>query len=168
MEPTIQLKQSINRIKDIFKDNALTDDTKKARVNEQVSLLFDFREMSKLMLRRYWDVSAPARQNAFVEAFSGFLGRVYFPHLDKLKDANITYLSESTGIYKSELVIQVQTKDTYEITIFMHMVNGIWKIYDMELMGISIAHNYGEQFRRILRQKSFDDLIRDIGEKKTK
>jgi len=37
--------------------------------------------------------------------------------------------------------------------------NGQWKIYDLEIQGVSIIRSYQSQFKEILRTSSFDDLL---------
>ena len=164
--PIAQLEKSIERIRMILFDASLDEEGRKVRLNQSLRDLFDFREMSKLALEKYWKINA-SRQDEFTEAFAGFLERLYFTHLDKIKDAKIDYLSEETGILQSAVKIEMATRNSlYELDIFMHQINGTWKIYDIDFGGIHLVHNYGQQFMRILKNKSFDELLQMIQKKK--
>ena len=37
--------------------------------------------------------------------------------------------------------------------------NNIWKIYDIEIQGVSIIRSYRSQFREILQKGTIDDLL---------
>jgi phospholipid transport system substrate-binding protein len=40
-----------------------------------------------------------------------------------------------------------------------------WKIYDVVVENISLVNNYRAQFNRIIRQSSYEDLIKRIEQK---
>ena len=159
-----QLKESIDRIQKILQNESLAQEDIKAQVSEQIERLFDFHEMAKLTLGKYWDLNA-SKRDEFVLAFSGFIKRLSFRHLDKLKSAQVHVLSESWGINRSQIEIELQGSETYRLDIKMHQAGGRWMIYDVNVGGISIAQNFRAQFARKLKQKSMDDLIQEIHEK---
>lgn len=166
--PTAQLERSIEGIRLILFDASLDEGAKKIRVNESLRDLFDFREMSKLTLDRYWKINV-SRQDEFSKAFTGFLNRVYFVHLDKIKDAQVIYISEETGILKSIVKIELRTRNSInEIDVKLHRIEERWSIYDISFEGVSLVQNYRAQFMHILSRKSFDELLQMIQEKKSK
>jgi len=42
----------------------------------------------------------------------------------------------------------------------MHLIEEDWKVYDVVIDEISLVGNYRAQFRRVIVQSSFQDLIR--------
>jgi phospholipid transport system substrate-binding protein len=40
--------------------------------------------------------------------------------------------------------------------------NGQWKIYDLEIQGVSIIRSYQSQFKEILRNGTFDNLLQKM------
>lgn len=167
LQPSDHLKEAISQIQKILKDESLSAEDIKVRVNEYVGNLFDFHEMGKLALGKHWDLN-PSKQEEFVYAFSGFLKRLYFSHMDKLKSATITILSESTGVSKSQVKIELYARAAYEyeLDINMHRIQGNWMIYDVSVGGISLVQNFRAQFARKLKHGSIDDLIKEIQGKK--
>ncbi|MDP3770148.1 MAG: ABC transporter substrate-binding protein [Candidatus Sungbacteria bacterium] len=165
VQPVNHLKESIDSLQKILQNESLAREEIKAHINEKIDRLFDFREMARLVLGKYWDLN-PSKQDEFVLAFSGFLNRLYFSHVDKLKNAHVKIISESTGIRKSQVKIELQAQTTYELDVSMHMVEGHWVIYDINFEGISLIHVFRAQFARRLKQGSIDDLIKEIREKK--
>ena len=47
----------------------------------------------------------------------------------------------------------------------MFLSDGKWMVYDINIEGVSLVRNYMEQFRAILKNKQFDDLIKVIEDK---
>jgi phospholipid transport system substrate-binding protein len=43
-----------------------------------------------------------------------------------------------------------------------------WRAYDVIVEGISLVGNYRAQFDRVLKKKSFDELLQDLRAKKGK
>jgi phospholipid transport system substrate-binding protein len=43
--------------------------------------------------------------------------------------------------------------------------DGIWKVYDVVIEGVSLVSNYRSQFRRIIHQSSYAELVRRLQNK---
>jgi phospholipid transport system substrate-binding protein len=41
----------------------------------------------------------------------------------------------------------------------------VWKVYDINIEGVSLVRNYREQFKSILRKTKFDGLVKTLEEK---
>lgn len=165
LQPSDELKESINHMQKILQTESVAEVETRGQISEEMDHLFDFHEMSKLVLGRYWDLH-PSKHGEFVFAFSGFIKRLSFSHLDKLKSARVHVLSESTGINTSQVKIELQGNEIYKLDINMHRIQGSWMVYDIGVEGISLIQNFRVQFARKLKQGSIDDLIKEIREKK--
>lgn len=42
--------------------------------------------------------------------------------------------------------------------------NGIWRVYDVVVNGVSLVKNYRSQFTRIIRRSSYEDLLTTLRE----
>ena len=58
-------------------------------------------------------------------------------------------------------------RETTEIPVYYGMVkqNGLWKVYDVKIEGISFVVNYKKQFRSYLRKNSSTQLIELLKQK---
>ncbi len=64
--------------------------------------------------------------------------------------------------------IQVMFKNKpviYEFIYHVHKVGGTYKIFDLEMDGVSLARNYKKEFKKIVDKEGFDGLIRRIDKK---
>jgi phospholipid transport system substrate-binding protein len=44
----------------------------------------------------------------------------------------------------------------------MHKVNGEWKVYDVIIENVSLIQNFRQQFRRVIRRTSYEDLVKKL------
>jgi phospholipid transport system substrate-binding protein len=56
----------------------------------------------------------------------------------------------------------VVTKKNVEIPIDYRLLsrNGKWEVYDVIIEGVSLINNYRVQFNKIIRSKSYPELVR--------
>jgi phospholipid transport system substrate-binding protein len=130
--------------------------------------LFDFEEMARRSLgangRRYED-----RMGEFTPLFVDLLEHVYMGELEENGDAKIQYVRE---IIVSDKIVEIDTKtrlrdgSEYSVDYKLLLSPAGWRVYDVIVGGISLVDNYRAQFERVLRKKSFDELLQDLRDKK--
>ena len=124
--------------------------------------MFDFREFSRRVLATNWENFTPSQREEFVRIFSEFLGRFYMGKLqEKYKDERLIYVSQKMMSARRALVkIKVVWKGQ-EIPVDLRMIRrkGLWKVYDIEAVGISAVRNYRAQFNSILSKETPAQVI---------
>jgi phospholipid transport system substrate-binding protein len=131
--------------------------------------LFDFQEMARRSLganaRRYSD-----RLGEFTPLFIDFLEHAYMGTLEENGDAKIQYLKEIVVDDTAEINTKTSLKDgrEYSVDYRLSLSPAGWRVYDVIVEGISLVGNYRSQFDRILKKKSFDELLQDLRAKKDK
>jgi len=119
-------------------------------------------------LARNWKKFSPKEQNEFVDVFSEFLGNIYVDKIQgEFHNEKIAYLNQKivkktramvrTNILRESLEIPVDYK--------MKLFGGEWKIYDVNIEGVSLVKNYRIQFKKILLKNSHQHLIEQIQKK---
>ena len=131
--------------------------------------LFDFEEMSHRSLgasaRRYKD-----RLAEFTPLFIDFLEYTYMGILEENGDAKIQYVREISDGEYAQINTKTRLKDgsEYRVDYKLHLNGAGWRAYDVAVEGVSLVNNYRSQFDRFLNHKSFDELLKDLREKKEK
>jgi phospholipid transport system substrate-binding protein len=179
-EPQELIRQTLTGILAV-----LTDDTLKApeqqperlrRIAQVVSQSFDLKEMARRSLGHNWHRLTPAQQEEFVQLFSPLL----LQSLVKRIAYRATSSAEGYGSipnaiqYTRETIdpdgdASVQTVMTYareqtteDIEYLLLRRNGTWRVYDVIAEEASMVTNYRTQFAQILRQESYEDLIKRL------
>jgi phospholipid transport system substrate-binding protein len=149
----------------ILKNKDIDKKVKEEQIYKVVSPLFDFPLMAKLTLgRTNWPKLSPPQREKFTRLFTQRLRSSY---LEKMK-----FYTNDKALYKpvqqkKKTVIyvpmQLITKDS-EITILykLRKADKYWKIYDLEIQGVSILMTYRSQFDDILRQGTVKDFLSQL------
>jgi len=146
-------------------------DEKVAKLNEVISPVFDFKELSIRTLGREWKKMNPAQQEEFVKLFKGLLQGVYADRLLAYSDQKVIFDKE-TMLKEGQAEVQsfLQTADGKKIPMFYRLTdkNGSWKVYDVIIEGVSMVKNYRDQFRDILSKDSPEKLLEILRDKVNK
>ena len=147
---------------------AKNKDEQIAQISEDISAIFDFKELSRRTLGREWKKMKPEQQKEFVQLFKQLLQGVYADRLLAYSDQKIIFGKE-TMLKKGRAEVQsfLQTSDGKKIPLFYRLTDksGSWKVYDVIIEGVSMVKNYRTQFRQILSKGSTDKLLKILRDK---
>jgi len=150
-----------------FKDAKLKD-VQQQKLGIILKQLFDFHEFSRRVLASNWkDFTRPQRRE-FVAVFGEFLSKFYLGKLQgKYKDETLIFVGEELKTSTRALVnVQVVWKGQ-KVPVDLRMIKrkGLWKVYDIEFLGISAVRNYRAQFQSILRKETPGQVIERLKQK---
>ncbi|MBL7153893.1 MAG: ABC transporter substrate-binding protein [Phycisphaerae bacterium] len=135
--------------------------TKETIISKIITPIFDFPLMAKLVLgRKHWPKFTPPQREKFTKLFTERLKNSYREKLSLYTDEQ-AYLKpatrKKTGIYIPMEMISKGKK--IAIIYKLRKVLETWKIYDVEIQGVSILLTYRSQFDDILRRSEPEDLL---------
>lgn len=171
-EPLDELKQPIDKVIEILRDPLYRDEAKKKLQREKIwdviRTHFDFLEISKRSLARNWLVFTPKERKEFTEVFGDFLGEIYIDKLQgEFQDEKVVYVGQEMVSDSKALVKTTVIRKTAEIPMNYSMLknNDGWKIYDVNIEGVSLVQNYRTQFNQTLSKESPAQLIERLRNK---
>jgi phospholipid transport system substrate-binding protein len=127
--------------------------------------MFDWGEMGKRSLGQHWDARSTAERTEFVRLFSELFQRTYLARIQLADREKFQYLGETTEGERAVVKTKVITRKGREIPVDYHTrqrPGAQWKIYDLDIEGISLVTNYHNQFVTIIRRSSYEDLIQKL------
>jgi phospholipid transport system substrate-binding protein len=173
--PTIELRRSTEALRKTLARRhpgwSPEAEAQAASVQMVIDGLLDFEEIAKRTLPNRW------------EALSVLQRREFLDHLQKLierrpLDRNLSIDLESTVAYRSESVVDDEAVVSSMVTSFktgrparraveykLCFRNGRWRLYDVVVEGVSLVDDYRDQFSRIIREDSFDGLLKRMHKK---
>jgi phospholipid transport system substrate-binding protein len=122
--------------------------------------------MAKLSLGpKYWPDLSPEQKERFTELFIERLRRFYLNKLTAYTDEKVAYrppLAVGKKVHVPTLLISKGN----EISMLykLYPSSNSWKIYDIEIEGVSIISSYRSQFKEILQKGTFDNLLQKMEE----
>ena len=168
--PTEAVRETITQVIRILEDPALKDPAKliprRHMLAEAIASRFDYAEMSRRSLAAEWKPLTTAERTEFVEAFKGFLIDRYAERIEGYSGEQVEYLSERIeGTYAEVRTELVSDKTTIPVDYRLLMNEGRWHAYDLVVDGISLVKNYRSQFQKIIRESSYQELIKKLRER---
>ena len=164
-QTTDSIFSKINKNKDAIK----TDVTLLHQlVNEVVIPHFDFNKMSGWVLGKYWRNTNSKQKSDFTEQFRILLVRTYANALANNTDQKIKYLPIKIKNEKKVTVrTEIEQKGSFPLPVNyrMHLKDGEWKVYDINIDGISLVTNYRSSFASEIRKGSINKLIEKLTER---
>ena len=159
--PEEVLKENLAAVFSILQKQDLDQEAKNNAVIDIVNRMFDFSLMAKLTLgRKYWPGLTPEQKEKFTQLFIKRLRSSYLDRLTLYTDEKVLYEPSIEVKQKIHLPTYLVSQ-AKKISILYKFYNSDpgWKIYDLEIQGVSIIRSYRSQFHEILRTGTFDDLL---------
>ena len=168
------IQSQVNKVLDVLRDPTLkaesARETKKKKIWDIANDIFDYTTLSKRALARNWKKFNPDQQKEFTDLFGRLLGNVYLDRILQYDDQKVVFekerkLADDRAEVQSKLVTSSR-----EIPMNYRMIikNGEWRVYDVIIEGVSMVKNYRSQFRKILTNKSPEDLLKILRKKVSK
>lgn len=167
---TDQVKETVDQVIQILTDPTLKGEQKarerRAKLRKTVLERFDFSEMSKRSMGRYWSERTPQERTDFVRLFTDLLERAYVDRVEGYTGEQVLYLEETADGNYSEVRTKIVTKRNQEIPISYRLqkADSNWEVYDIVVEGVSLVNNYRTQFSKIIRTSpnGYQDLVKKM------
>lgn len=136
----------------------------------------DLETMSRLVLGKHWRTATPEQRTRFVAEFRTLMVRFYVSALlDDPKqidtilahaDTIITFppMSGGTDPQKTSVRSEVHIPNgpVVPVVFNLHNKGGKWRVFDVNVEGISLIVNYRNSFNEQVAQSGLDSLISDL------
>lgn len=145
----------------VLQNEDLKQEAKNDKVVEIVTSIFDFQLMAKLSLgKKYWPGLAEAKKQRYTQLFIKRLRTSYLDKLAVYTDENVTYEPPVEVKKKIHIPTYLISKEKKISMLYkLYQSESDWKIYDVEIQGVSIVRSYRSQFSEILKNGTIDDLM---------
>jgi phospholipid transport system substrate-binding protein len=155
------LKNKLDAVVLVLQKKDLALEAKKKEIIAIVTPIFDFSLMSKLSIgKKHWLDSPPEKRDRFTELFVEFLKKTYLDAITLYTDEKVVYKQSVRVNNKVHIPTELITKDNaYSMLYKFYKSQQGWKIYDIEIQGVSLIRTYRSQFGSVLRNGTIDDLI---------
>ncbi|MCS7164040.1 MAG: ABC transporter substrate-binding protein [Thermodesulfovibrio sp.] len=172
ISPKEQIKKTVDKVISILKDPKYKGKEKtqqrRAALRAEIGKVFDFEEMSKRSLGVYWRERTSQEKKEFIELYKDLLERSYIEKIESYTDEEIVYTDERIENNKyAEVKTKIITKERKEIPIDyrLYFTGSEWKVYDIVIEGVSLVSNYRSQFTKIIRNHSYQELVKRMKNK---
>lgn len=140
---------------------------KRTEIRKIARDLFDFEEVTRRTLSRHWAARTPDERAEFVALFTELLERSYVNRVEAYAGENITYVGEAIDANYATVRSKILTDRRSELTLDyrLHLRDGRWRVYDLQIDGVSFVSTYRSQFDRIIQAESYSALLERMRKK---
>ncbi|HTY78649.1 MAG TPA: ABC transporter substrate-binding protein [Candidatus Bathyarchaeia archaeon] len=160
-----QLKGAIDRVVSTLDSPALRGNGKiterRAAVRKIADEIFDFGEIARRSLGRYWQPLTEPQRTEFVGLFADLLERSYISKIELYGGEKIIYSGERVEGDLATVSTKIITKNGTEVPVDYRLFKkgDRWMIYDVNIEGISLVSNYRTQFNKIIQTNGYNALV---------
>jgi phospholipid transport system substrate-binding protein len=139
----------------------------KETIKELINSIFDFQKMGRKSLSSStWKAQSEAKQKEFVASFKEMVENASIKKLEVYEADSTLYDPPKVSKRGVKITAHMWNKGTESVLVYwVDEVNGAWMAWDLIIDDLSTVRNYREQFRKIIKDKGFDELLKILKEK---
>lgn len=168
--PDVLVKDVTNEVLDIVrKDKDIRNGNSKRildLVETKVVPHFSFARMTRLALGREGRQVTPEQMKDLVEEFRTLLVRTYSKALTEYRDQEIVFKPFKLVPADTDVKVRTEIRQSggkpVQLDYYLEKTAAGWKVYDMEVGGISLVTNYRSSFAQEIHASGVDGLIRSL------
>ncbi|MBC8393916.1 MAG: ABC transporter substrate-binding protein [Deltaproteobacteria bacterium] len=155
------VRSKIDAVIAVLQQKELDQQAKKDKITEIVSPMFDFQIMAKLSLgRKYWTGLSRENRKKFTDLFIKRLKESYLNKMILYTDEKLVYEPPIQEKRKVHIPTYLIAKDGKTLMLYkLYASKNGWRLYDIEIEGVSIIQTYRSQFSQILENGTIEDLL---------
>jgi len=155
------VKSKLDAVFAVLQKGDLDQQAKKQEINAIVTPMFDFELMAKLTLgKKHWPGLPREKREKFTELYIEMLKTSYLDKLALYTDEKVIFEPPAQVKKKVHVPTQLVSKDRKTSILYkLYKPGDDWKVYDLEIQGVSIIRSYRSQFSETLKNGTIDDLL---------
>jgi phospholipid transport system substrate-binding protein len=166
--PTAYVRSILDKVMAIQNNASLPNPARAQAIHQIIEHSFDFPMMARDSLGPTYEQISSSQRQEFTHTFSYLFQDSYTRLvLNFLKKENIQYQQErqegSTARVDTAIV---RPNENIPVTYLMHAAPQGWILYDVNVDGVSILHNYRTKFAQVIRTESFESLLKKMAEQR--
>lgn len=160
-DPVMLMRVKWDIVISALRNKDIDQKTREKKINQVVNSIFDFPLMAKLSLgREHWPKLSPPQQEKFTRLFVEMLKTSYREKIALYTDEEVMFKPAIRN--KSTVYVPMEMKSKDKKIAILHKLRKLgkrWKVYDVEIQGVSIILTYRSQFNDILSKGTVEDFL---------
>jgi len=160
-EATDQVRTHIDQMYQLVARTGSTAENREA-VRKAADRMFDWAAMAEGSLGQHWRDRTPEERAEFVRVFAAVFERVYLSKIQLADAEQFAYLGDKVEGDHTVIRTRITTKNGTVIPVHYRAraTDGrTWRVYDLDVGGVSLVNNYRTQFNSIIARSSYPDLV---------
>jgi phospholipid transport system substrate-binding protein len=129
----------------------------------------DFDRATAFAAGRYWREATPEQKSRLQTEFRALLMHTYSAAVSQIHDRKITYEPYRADPADTEVEVFAKVLNTRGETVRfgyrLSKISAVWKVYDVNVMGVWMGDIYRQSFTEEIRKTGIDGLIKMLADK---
>lgn len=161
------IRATVDKALATFRQKELDRPARLERIMQVVDPVFDLSLMAKLTLGpTYWPQFSAEQQREFTKLFIEQLQTTYFGKIELFAEETVQFGAPTQTDGKVVVDTSVTSKgERVTIRYRLRKGGGAWRVYDVEIQGVSLVSSYRSQYQQVLRNATPEALLKRMREK---
>ncbi|HET6366967.1 MAG TPA: ABC transporter substrate-binding protein [Pseudomonadales bacterium] len=164
---TDQFKGDLERVLTAIEEtgkNGLDAARRQEAIRSMAEPVFDWREMASRSLGVHWQPRSEAERAEFVDLFRDLIQRSYITQVERYSGEPVRFTGEKVDGNLGLVSTRILTRRGQEVPIDYRLVNrdGRWRVYDVQVEGVSLIGNFRTQFDKVIRTSGYGELVQRL------
>lgn len=160
--------QTLAQVLAVLEEPGLESSARVKKIEEIARERFDFELMSRLVLRAGWSRFDAGQQQQFVDAFRDHLAQSYGSRIDRYEHQQVEVTGEQLEA-RGDVTVKTRiiggTADNVAMDYRLRQRNGVWRVIDVKIEGVSLVSNFHSQFKEVLAEGGPEEVLRRLRQK---
>jgi phospholipid transport system substrate-binding protein len=166
--PLSNVQTLVDQATHILQIPDLPVEQRRAQLRRLAEQHLDFPLMARSALGARWQDLPDSQRRDYVQLFTAFIEDAYLSRIQGYLNLKFTFVGQTlNGTDHAQVnTYVVQTNgDTTKLNFELERKGPEWRIYDVQINGISMIGNYRIQFERVIKDHGFDALMNTLDRK---
>jgi phospholipid transport system substrate-binding protein len=160
-EATDHIRTHIDQMYQLVAKTGSTAESRGA-VQKLADRMFNWNAMAEGALGPHWRERTPPERAEFVRLFAEVFERAYLSKIQLADAERFAYLGDTTERDHAVVRTRITTNNGTVIPVNYRTrmaEGGTWRVYDLDVGGVSLVSNYRTQFNSIIGRSSYPELV---------
>ncbi len=158
------VRNNVDIVISSLQNRSLDKQERNARIMKVVNSTFDFDLMARLSLgQKHWPSLSVSEKKEFTRLFTEHLQESYLEKLDLYTNEEVVYEPGRKVKRRIHVPTFLVSEDTKLSMLYkLYKSEAGWKVYDLEIQGVSVIQTYRSQFDSVLTSGTTTGLLEKL------
>ena len=159
------VKKKVSVIFDLLGKQDIEKNERNEKIVGELNEIMDFKLAAYLSLGKHWKKISKTQKKEFVETFQQYINNYIVEKIDLYTNQKID-IGDSKIVKKGRAELEIgilSGGETLQVNFKLRKnKKKEWRVYDVDIEGVSLITTFRSQFSGVLKNSSFEDLLEKL------
>ena len=159
------VKKKVSVIFDLLGKQDIEKNERNEKIVGELNEIMDFQLAAYLSLGKHWKKISKTQKKEFIETFQQYINNYIVEKIDLYTNQKID-IGDSKIVKKGRAELEIgilSGGETLQVNFKLRKnKNKEWRVYDVDIEGVSLITTFRSQFSGVLKNSSFEELLEKL------